>query len=85
MKYICPVCGYPELKRDPHYIASFEICPSCNFQFRVDDDDKGFTYAQWRKEWIEAEMRWNEGNSKPPEGWNPVEQLENLALIPKSD
>ena len=80
MGFVCPACGYPDLEKDPHYVGSFEICPSCGFQFRVTDDDKGFTYAQWRKLWIDGGMIWDEGRSPPPKAWNPIKQLKNLAL-----
>jgi len=81
MSYICPVCGFPKLEEDPNYIASFEICPSCFFQFRVDDDDKGYTYEQYRQKWILEGMIWGGGHSKPPAGWDPKEQLKNLLKI----
>jgi hypothetical protein len=44
--FVCPVCGYPNLEQEPHGKetgASYEICPSCFFQFGFDDDDKGIT------------------------------------------
>ena len=78
MAYTCPVCGYPELTRDPNYIASFEICTSCWFQFRITDDDEGYSYAQWRQKWIDGGMVWRNGISAPPAGWDPVKQLLNL-------
>jgi len=81
MAYTCPVCGYPGLKKDPHYAASFEICPSCRFQFRVTDDDRGLTYEQWREKWINEGMIWDKGKSEPPVNWEPKKQLENLSKI----
>ena len=38
----CPVCGYRKLREKPRTYdggGSFEICPSCGFQFGVSDDD----------------------------------------------
>jgi hypothetical protein len=55
----CPVCGYDGLDEEPRLSAgggSFEICPSCGFQFGVSDDDEGFTYDAWRKQWIDGGM-----------------------------
>ena len=78
MNYICPICGCPELERDPEGLASFEICPSCSFQFRVTDDDRGFTYEEWRKQWIAKEMIWDKGRSEPPEGWDLMKRLMNI-------
>ncbi len=77
MSYMCPVCGYPELDEDPSYIGSFEICPSCGFQFGVSDRDRGFTYEQWRNFWKALGMKWL-GSGQPPEDWNPKKQLQNL-------
>jgi len=31
---------------------SYEICPSCGFQFGVSDDDQGYEYEQWREMWL---------------------------------
>jgi hypothetical protein len=50
--FVCPVCGYPGLEEDPRPAiggGSFEICPSCGFQFGVSDDDRGLTYQEWRQ------------------------------------
>ena len=50
MKFTCPVCGYPELEEPPRSPrtggGSYEICPSCGFQFGVTDDDKGVSYEE---------------------------------------
>ncbi len=81
MSYTCPVCGYPELTEDPNYDASFEICPSCTFHFRVTDDDKGYTYEQWRDKWVQGGMIWDEGDTAPPNNWNPIEQLKNIGVM----
>lgn len=86
MGHICPVCGYPELT-EAIYDAyakgpSYEICPSCSFEFGVTDRDKGFTYSQWRKEWIAGGMVWDRvSHRSAPTGWNPVEQLANAAHV----
>lgn len=76
--HTCPVCGFPHLEEPPRSNGggSFEICPSCGFQFGVSDDDKGITYEAWRKRWIESGMPWDKkGGSPPPPNWNPAEQL----------
>jgi hypothetical protein len=80
MAYMCPVCGYPGLDK-PAYIngiGSFEICPSCRFQFEVTDADRGIPHDQWRKQWIEGGMIWDKGKSQPPKGWDPRKQLQNV-------
>jgi hypothetical protein len=80
MNYTCPVCGYPGLYEPPRRRGggSYEICPSCGFQFGVDDDDRGFTYEEWRREWIDRGMPWTSVGTMPPTGWNPQEQLRSL-------
>jgi len=83
MPYVCPVCGYPNLEELPRGEAtggSYEICPSCGFQFGVTDDDRGVTYEQWRASWIAKGMPWDStGIEPPPPGWDPKRQLERLA------
>lgn len=77
--YMCPVCGWPDLTespRSPSGGGSYEICRSCGFEYGVTDDDLGYTYEQWREEWVKKGMPWDEG--EPPVGWNPEEQLRKL-------
>ena len=83
MKHTCPVCGYPDLREAPRSKrsgGSYEICPSCGFQFGVTDDDRGFTYEAWRKLWVEGGMVWDQGRSQPPAGWNPRLQLAQIGV-----
>lgn len=78
MNYECPVCGYPSLVDPPHSPtggASHEICPSCGFEFGYTDDSEGFTYEQWRNDWIANGMPWNGIGIRPPLEWDPVQQL----------
>ncbi len=73
----CPVCGYPDLAeppRSPTGGASYEICPSCGFQFGVTDDDDGISYDEWRRRWVAEGMPWSSSQSEPA-GWDPAEQL----------
>ena len=81
--HICPVCGYDELKEPPRNRtggASLEICASCGFQFGVTDDDKGFSYDEYRQQWIETGMKWSSKGQKPRKDWNAQTQLASLAL-----
>lgn len=73
--YICPVCDYPHLSEPPRSEfggGSFEICPSCGFQFGVNDDDEGISYEAWRRRWEAAGMPWNSLALKQPASWKPV-------------
>jgi hypothetical protein len=83
MSYMCPVCGFPELQEPPRSPrtggGSYEICPSCGFEFGVTDDDRGFTYDQWRQSWIDRGMPWASAAFRPaPEGWDPGVQLQRV-------
>lgn len=80
MKHQCPVCGYPGLSEPPETEGSpsFEICPSCGFEFGVSDGDEGFSYRQWRERWIRGGCSWWSESQKPPDDWQPVLQLAGL-------
>ena len=85
MPYTCPVCGYPNLLEPPRSSSgggSYEICPSCGFQFGVSDDDQGHTYARWRQAWRDRGLPWSSHASPPPAGWNPESQLKSVATSP---
>ena len=73
--FICPVCDYPKLSESPRSEfggGSFEICPSCGFQFGVNDDDEGISYETWRRRWEAAGMPWKSAALKQPATWKPV-------------
>jgi hypothetical protein len=80
MKHVCPVCNFPALTEAPRSQSgggSFEICPSCGFQFGVSDDDGGFTYAKWRTAWKKSGMKWS-SRQAPPKNWDAAAQLGRL-------
>ncbi len=73
--YTCLVCDYPYLSEPPRSEiggGSFEICPSCGFQFGVNDDDEGISYDTWRKRWEADGMKWQSYYIKQPVNWHPV-------------
>ena len=81
IKFTCPVCGYPYLNeppRSPGGGGSLEICPCCWFEFGFDDDDRGFTYEQWRERWISEGKPWKSPSRRPPPNWDADEQLRRL-------
>jgi hypothetical protein len=87
MTYMCPVCGYPSLDEPPRSPTSgggsYEICPSCGFEFGVTDEDKGYTYDEWRARWIAHGMPWNSiGIEAAPERWDPRRPLARLQARP---
>jgi hypothetical protein len=79
--YDCPVCGYPDLTEAArsYESGSYEICPSCGFQFGVSDDNGGISYDEWRESWIDQGMPWNSKGIKPPTNWDPRQQLARVA------
>lgn len=81
MSYLCPVCQYPGLHepaRSARGNASLEICPSCGFQFGVDDEDRGLSHAQWRERWVQGGMKWSSHGIQPPTGWDPARQISGI-------
>lgn len=78
MPHLCPVCGFPKLTEAPRSLSgggSYEICPSCGFEFGVSDDDQGHTYESWRKAWLAKGMKWSSRGRKQPAAWNPARQI----------
>lgn len=78
MSHTCPVCAYPKLSEPPRSKSgggSYEICPSCGFEFGVSDDDLGHTYESWRQAWQAGGMKWSSRGQKQPAAWNPAKQL----------
>lgn len=79
--YTCPACGYDDLIEPPYgdgEDASYEICPSCGFEYGYTDDSSGYTFEQWRAEWEAEGRQWFSRSRTKPNGWDPVEQLKNL-------
>ena len=84
MTYTCLVCGFPGLEEPPRTDSgggSYEICPSCSFQFGVSDDDRGYSYEVWRQNWISGGMAWDRGQTPPPAGWDPNSQLRGIGVF----
>jgi hypothetical protein len=82
----CPVCGFAELKEPPRAASgggSYEICPSCGFQFGVDDDDRGLSDEQAREAWIAKGMPWRSKSRAAPKGWDAEDQLQSLLRTEK--
>ena len=81
-EFVCPVCGWPHLSELPRSEAnggSYEICWSCGFEFGVTDDDLGYSYDDWRLQWVEQGMPWMSAALRPPpDGWNPAAQLRDI-------
>lgn len=93
MNYMCPVCGYPHLRKPAYDVPlrkdapfydgepSYGICPSCSFEFGFTDTDQGFTFEQWRQKWINGGMIWREGRGSAPKDWDPRKQVAKVMHI----
>lgn len=84
MGYICPVCGYDELKKQPYDEKgneSFEICICCSFEFGV--DDMLYTFETYRMEWLANGAKWLY-HTRQSDNWNADEQLKNIEKIKPS-
>ena len=85
MKFLCPVCGYPEMEDPPE---RFEICPSCgtefgNHDFVFDERDRPARLAELRAAWLAAGAPWFDVGMTPPRNWDPWKQVmkEGLAVV----
>ena len=79
---VCPVCGYPSLREPPRATSgggSYEICPSCGFQFGVDDDDKGISFKEARDRWVASGSKWHSKGLSAPQDWDAAKQLKSIA------
>lgn len=55
---------------------SYEICLCCGFQFGYDDCDQGYTFIEYRKEWLEKGAIWF--RSEKTARWSLEKQLRNI-------
>lgn len=81
MAHQCPVCGFPSLQAPPRIGGgggSYEICPSCGFQFGVSDEDAGITFAKWREQWKKRGSLWSSRGIRAPRDWDAKAQLATL-------
>lgn len=80
-KYICPVCGYPNLDeppRDENGRPSFDICDCCGIEFGYEDCTET-NIIEFREKWIKSGAKWFCENEKPS-NWDIKEQLRNINI-----
>lgn len=82
-EFLCPVCGWPHLTEPPRTATngggSYEICPSCGFEFGFTDHALEIGDREWREGWKICGTPWSSvGIASPPFGWDPIEQLRSL-------
>lgn len=80
--FICSVCGYDRL-RGPMYTDGIPdynlICACCGFQPGYDDLEQGYTFDEYRAEWLDEGAEWFDPKEKPAE-WNLQTQLKNIGI-----
>ncbi|WP_458411885.1 hypothetical protein ACNQFZ_13620 [Schinkia sp. CFF1] len=84
-KYICHVCGYPNLDQPPYgpngNSSSHDICPCCGVEFGYEDCQLK-SYEKYKNNWIISGANWFDEKYKPSD-WNFEKQLENIKKIPQ--
>lgn len=82
-RYLCPVCGYPELD-EPAWtdgVGSDDICPSCGTHFGYRDmaggdaAERQRVHRRLRQEWKDKGCPWFDPGRPPPSEWDPISQL----------
>ena len=82
MKYVCPICGYPEMTQpayDEYDCCSWDICPSCGVEFGYHDATR--SHETLRQQWLEKGAEWYSAVTAPPWNWNPQAQLEAAGFV----
>jgi hypothetical protein len=80
-KYICHVCGYPNLDEQP-LLESHNICPCCGVEYGY-EDCKFVSYKKFKNDWIASGAKWFDQELKPSD-WDLEKQLENINKIPQA-
>ena len=83
---ICPVCGYDNLSEvpyDAYGLPTYVICPCCGYEFGFDDESKGISFSNYRKNWIRIGFPFFNKKRKPQKwGENEMQkQLENVEKV----
>lgn len=82
-KFICPVCGYPELYEDPILDSrTYEICPSCFCEFGFDVfTELPETIIRYRLDWIKSGAKWGSRFSHSPKDWDAIDQMRKAGFF----
>ena len=78
--YTCPICGYDGIREElgsvPDKWGTFEICPSCGWEFGYDNPAE---IIQYRHLWLVNGAKWFDPKAKPKK-WDVKEQLARIGL-----
>lgn len=82
MKYVCPVCGYDQLRKPPE---DYFICSCCGTEFGYEDfsETESGRRERWkslRARWLERGAPWFSTVTSRPSDWDPVTQLAKAGL-----
>lgn len=66
-------------------MPSYEICPSCGFEFGFDDLSEGETYESYRCKWIANGCRWWSQSRLQAADWDLRAQLRNVGINLSND
>jgi hypothetical protein len=80
-KYVCPVCGYPDLDFPPYDtfgIPSFNICLCCGCEFGYQDATLKAKRA-FLNSWKKRGFPWRYPDKKP-ENWDVKSQLKTIGI-----
>ncbi|MGL4874385.1 MAG: hypothetical protein ACRC30_07010 [Clostridium sp.] len=78
-RYVCPICGYPNLDESPRNekgMPSFDICDCCGIEFGYEDCTEE-SAIEYRKRWIDSGGEWFSKELKPS-NWDIENQLKNI-------
>jgi DNA-directed RNA polymerase subunit RPC12/RpoP len=83
-KYLCPSCGYKFTSalynEDKEFEATDEICPSCGYQYGYTDINSGFSFKDWRHQWVSNGMPFEHQIANSGPNWDPIEQLKRIGV-----
>ncbi len=85
--FVCPICGWPGLANPPFrepLWSDQDDCPCCGFEMEVDSEIKGWSYENYRAQWILDGMPWWSPTSGPPRGLDKESQLASIGVDARS-
>jgi hypothetical protein len=80
----CPICGYEKITvLDESGCTTFEICDSCGCEagYEYDPSSSNEHLEKHRRKWVvNKNCKWWSTTTKPPIGWNPIEQMKKAGI-----
>lgn len=83
-KYLCPSCGYKFplslYAEDGQFDSVDEICSACGYQYGYTDINSGYSFQEWRHQWIAQGMKFKHQIENQDPRWNPIAQLQTIGV-----